>query len=137
VPRASVQSLVAVSGARARLEPPKVLGKVAATLFREIVASVDPEHFSRADLPLLVEYVRAIAQADQAQRKLDAEGAVVDGKTSPWLVVQEKSIRAMVALSMRLRLSPQSRLDRAVAGTAAKRRGVRGIEALVGGGTYE
>jgi hypothetical protein len=30
---------------------------------------------------------------------------------SPWLVVLEKCQRAVVALSMRLRLSPQSRLD--------------------------
>ena len=38
-------------------------------------------------------------------------GAVVDGKPSPWIVVQDKAVRAMVALSMRLRLSPQSRTD--------------------------
>jgi hypothetical protein len=40
-----------------------------------------------------------------------AGGPIVDGKASPWLVVQEKAVRAMTALSMRLRLSPQSRLD--------------------------
>jgi hypothetical protein len=33
------------------------------------------------------------------------EGAVIDGKANAWLVVQEKCIRAMTALSMRLRLS--------------------------------
>jgi chaperonin subunit len=38
-------------------------------------------------------------------------GAVIDGKPSPWITVQEKAVRAMVALSMRLRLSPQSRID--------------------------
>ena len=36
---------------------------------------------------------------------------VIGGRTSPWLVVQEKSIRAMVALAMRLRISPQARRE--------------------------
>jgi hypothetical protein len=31
------------------------------------------------------------------------------GRISPWTVIQEKSVRSLVALSMRLRLSPQSR----------------------------
>ncbi len=48
---------------------------------------------------------------EQAARELQRGGAVVDGKPSPWIVVQEKCIRALVSLSMRLRLSPQSRLD--------------------------
>jgi phage terminase small subunit len=34
---------------------------------------------------------------------------IIDGKPSPWVTVQSKAIRAMVALAMRLRLSPQSR----------------------------
>ena len=34
---------------------------------------------------------------------------MVDGKPSPWLTVQEKAVRALVALSLRLRLSPQAR----------------------------
>ena len=46
---------------------------------------------------------------------------VIDGKTNPWLVVQEKAQRAMVALSARLRLAPQSRMESKVA--AARRRG--------------
>ena len=70
-----------------------------------------PTHFVPSDLPLLVRYVEALALADEAAEQLHAEGAVVDGKPSPWLVVLEKCQRAVVALSMRLRLSPQSRLD--------------------------
>ena len=45
---------------------------------------------------------------------------VIDGKTNPWLVVQEKAQRAMVALSARLRLAPQSRMESKV---AVRRRG--------------
>jgi len=131
MPRKSTEALlVPVDGTRTRLEPPKALGEGAARVFRSLVASVDSGHFTRADLPLLVEYSRAVVQADHAQREIDAEGAVVDGKASPWIVVQEKSIRAMVALSMRLRLSPQSRLDRATAGAKSRSSGSRGIDAL-------
>jgi hypothetical protein len=36
---------------------------------------------------------------------------VIEGKPSPWIYVQEKAIRTLTALSMRLRLSPQSRID--------------------------
>jgi phage terminase small subunit len=40
---------------------------------------------------------------------------VVNGRPSPWIVVQEKAVRAMTALAMRLRLSPQARRERAQA----------------------
>jgi Phage terminase, small subunit len=80
-------------------------------LFVEIVTACKPTHFVPSDLPLLVRYVEALALADEAAEQLHTEGAVINGKPSPWLVVLEKCQRAVVALSMRLRLSPQSRLD--------------------------
>jgi hypothetical protein len=52
----------------------------------------------------------ADALAERAAKEL-RKNPVVDGKASPWLLVQEKSVRALTALSMRLRLSPQSRID--------------------------
>jgi hypothetical protein len=79
-------------------------------LFVDLVSTNTPEHFRPSDLPLLCRYVEASCLAEQAAQEL-RNGAVVDGKPSPWLAVQEKSVRAMTALSMRLRLSPQSRLD--------------------------
>ena len=51
------------------------------------------------------------ALADQAASALRQHGAVIDGRASPWIVVQEKCVRGLVALSMRLRLSPQARID--------------------------
>ena len=50
-------------------------------------------------------------------------GAVINGKPSPWITVQEKAVRAMVALSMRLRLSPQSRIDAKTLGRQEVRQG--------------
>jgi hypothetical protein len=63
------------------------------------------------DVPLIQGYAEAIVLARRASVALAAEGPVVAGRASPWLVVQEKAHRALAALSMRLRLSPQHRAD--------------------------
>jgi hypothetical protein len=62
-----------------------------------------------AKAPLLSGYFEAVCLAEQAARELRGGGAVIKGRASPWLVIQEKSVRAMVALAMRLRLAPQAR----------------------------
>jgi len=93
--------------------PPAGLSAEEESIFQQLLASVDAGHFAPSDLPLLVAYVQAIAQHDYAVRQMREEGAVVGGKVSPWIVVQEKAQRAMVALSMRLRLSPQARREKA------------------------
>jgi phage terminase small subunit len=116
-----------------RLDPPAGLGKGAAAIFRALVASADPTHFRRSDLPLLVEYANACAAAAAAAAELEAGGAVINGRPSPWLIVQEKSVRAMTALSLRLRLSPQSRMDRKIAALTNARPASRGVEALFEG----
>ena len=95
---------------QARLSPPAYLSKPELELFSLIVDASGSEHFRQADLPLLSRYCEAAILAEQAALEL-RNGAVIDGKPSPWIVVQEKCVRAMVSLSMRLRLSPQSRLD--------------------------
>jgi hypothetical protein len=99
-----------VDGEPSRLEPPASLSESERTIFIDLVNACDAKHFRQSDLPLLVRYVEAAALSDQAAQEL-RQGAVVNGKVSPWLTVQEKSVRTMVALSMRLRLSPQSRID--------------------------
>jgi hypothetical protein len=59
---------------------------------------------------LLCRFVEADAMAERAANELRKHPAI-DGKPSAWLAVQEKNVRALVSLSMRLRLSPQSRID--------------------------
>lgn len=54
--------------------------------------------------------------ARRAAVELDRDGPVIGDRASPWLIVQEKAHRAMAALSMRLRLSPQHRADSRSAG---------------------
>ena len=79
-------------------------------MFTAIVAGCDANHFRQTDLPLLSGYCEAAILAERAALEL-RNGAVLDGKPSPWIVIQEKCMRALVSLSMRLRLSPQSRID--------------------------
>jgi phage terminase small subunit len=119
--RRSVAALTApcVDGRPNRLKPPAHLGAAERRAFTELVASCDPSHFKPSDIALLCRYVEADVLAERAAHEL-RRGVVVDGKVNPWLVVQEKSVRALVALSMRLRLAPQSRLDPK---TAARRGG--------------
>lgn len=118
MPRKSAAALSAPSTSQPviSLTPPRSMSKRAAAIFRELTASVEPAHFDAGDLPLLRQYCAAIELAERAEAALTRDGAVTDkGRPSPWLTVQEKSHRAMTALSLRLRLSPQSR--------ATKRRG--------------
>jgi hypothetical protein len=105
----SRSNLRAIQGAPERLRPPADLAPEEQKVFTDLVSTVDPSHFQLSDMPLLVCYAGAVAQEREASRYLRAEGYVVAGKPSPWIVVQEKCTRAIVALSMRLRLAPQSR----------------------------
>jgi phage terminase small subunit len=81
-------------------------------IFGEIVSTMPADHFRATDGPLVEQYAQAIALARSAYANLTEEGPVVAGRANPWLVVLEKAHRSSVALSMRLRLSPQSRMDR-------------------------
>jgi len=103
-----------------RLTPPASLPDPVKTIFVSLVRALDADHFSAADLPLLVQYAIACHQADEAAAKLQSEGQVIGDKPSPWLIVQEKSVRAMTALSARLRLAPQCRYDRLRAGVTGR-----------------
>jgi len=114
--------ILQVDGKPNRLNPPISLSAAERAIFFDVVTACDRDHFRPSDLPLLVRYVEAAALGDQAAEQLRL-GAVVNGKPSPWITVQEKAVRAMVALSMRLRLSPQSRIDAKTLGRQEVRQG--------------
>jgi phage terminase small subunit len=116
-----------------RLKPPVTLSKGAAAVFAQTVAAVDPDHFSVVDTPLLEQYAAASDLARQAQTRLDVNGAVIDGKASPWLAVLEKANRACVALAARLRVCPQSRFDRLTAGANSRPQPQRLSDPLLAG----
>jgi terminase small subunit-like protein len=87
------------------------LSQAETAIFIAVVKSCDPTHFRHSDLALLCRFCELTALADHAARELRDNGAVIAGKASAWIVVQEKCVRGLVALSARLRLSPQSRTD--------------------------
>ena len=99
-----------------RLDAPQAVREA----FLRIVESVDTTHFAAADAPLIERYAEAVLQAERAAAELEASGAVVNGKVSPWLIVQEKAHRAAVALAGKLRLSPVSRMSADRASTTAR-----------------
>ena len=97
MPRKSAAALtvVAVDGRASRLKPPPTLSEPERRVFVDIVSACNPGHFHACDLPLLARYCEAAALGDLAAIEL-RRGAVIDGKPSPWIVVQEKAVRAMV-----------------------------------------
>jgi phage terminase small subunit len=110
--RKSAASLdaITVDGSPDRLQPPDHLSADERRRFVDIVANCDARHFRPSDTTLLCRFVEADALAEKAAAEL-RKNPVIDGKPSAWLAVQEKNVRALVSLSMRLRLSPQSRID--------------------------
>ena len=102
--------VVCVDGKPSPLEPPRSLPKTERKVFADLIGATDPDHFRPSDLPLLVRCVENIVLAGRAAVEL-RRCAVTEGTPSAWLAVEEKATRNVIALSMRLRLSPQSRLD--------------------------
>ena len=92
-----------------RLRPPPELTEIERQIFVDIIAATKSEHFRASDLPLLVNYVQAIASAREANEHLRSEGRVVDGKPNPWLSVLAQAQKAVLAFAHRFRLSPQGR----------------------------
>ena len=73
-----------------RLRAPSSLSEPERKLFDDLVGACNDKHFRSSDLPLMCRYVEASVFAEQAARELRKNGAVADGKASPWLTVQEK-----------------------------------------------
>lgn len=103
--------VISVDGSPDRLEPPDHLSADERRRFVDIIANTNPRHFRHSDLPLLCRFVEADALAERSAQELRKNAVLKNGKPNPWLAVQEKNVRALVSLSMRLRLSPQSRID--------------------------
>jgi phage terminase small subunit len=119
-----------------RLRPPPTLSASERKIFGDLVTSCSADHFRASDLPILCRYVEAIDLAERAARQL-RKNPVLNGKVSPWIVVQEKAVRTIVALSMRLRLSPQARHPTARLGKSSLQPMSYYERAANGNGLYE
>jgi phage terminase small subunit len=121
LPRKSIAALAIAppKPSDARLKPRSGLPAEVKMIWQDLVSSMPADHFRDSDAALIEQYAQAIALARQAYANLESEGPVIAGRANPWLVVLEKAHRSSVALSMRLRLSPQSRMDRKAVGKCA------------------
>src|SRR6516165_3322002 len=97
-----------------RLKPPDHLGPAATRIFRDLVARVPAGQFKPSDLSLVCRWCEWTAVADRAAAEM-ATGELVDehGQPSPWIAIAERASKQLVALSLRLRLGPQSRASKA------------------------
>jgi hypothetical protein len=123
MPRRSAAALAVVpiepKRTRPRLAPSEGAPEDVAAIFRQILASAPADHFKVGDAPLVEAYAQAISLARRSALEISANGPVISGRPSPWIHCQEKAHRAIAALSMRLRLSPQHRADARSAGRKA------------------
>lgn len=106
---AAASAINAPASPSTRLKPPAILSTAERAVFADLVTANDAKHFRPSDLPLLCTYCEVIAMLALAAKELRKGIVAPDGRVSPWLGVQERGIKSMVALSMRLRLSPQAR----------------------------
>jgi phage terminase small subunit len=88
---------------------PRELAGRAKEVFLDTVSACKPTHFEPQDTPILVEFCRATALADEAAAALATEGAVIDGKASPWVGIQATAQKTMTTLATKLRLAPTAR----------------------------
>jgi len=84
-----------------RLDPPSHLSSVERKLFCEIVDSVHPNHFTPVDVHLLCTFVQVTLIARSSVKGLPKSVAIWD-----------RAVKLQATLATRLRISPQSRLDK-------------------------
>jgi hypothetical protein len=104
MPRRSAASIgfPDVSGTPDRLRPPRDLSPDQREVFCGLVAASRPEHFRPSDTPLLSAYSQAVV--------LERASATALAAGDPRALAKwNGAVKALVSLSMRLRLSPQSR----------------------------
>jgi|SRR6516164_4464187 len=91
------------------VQPPATLSDPARKIFLELVASCDPAHFEDADVGILAQFCEAQALAERAAQELQKESP----PNSRWLAAWKEGTKTMKDLALRLRLSPQSRREKA------------------------
>jgi hypothetical protein len=93
-----------VDGKPSRLAPPPHLNATERKLFTDLVAATNAKHFTESDSPLLVSYVQATLLSRRAIKKAGRDARAL----STW----EKACRMQAVIATKLRLAPQSRIDR-------------------------
>lgn len=124
MPRASTasKSIVQVlpDANKRRLRAPDDLQPEARRVWSEVVDTLPPDRFHASERPLLALYCRSMVTAERALTAIDRDGPLIGDKINPALRLFDTSVRQVVSLATKLRVTPQSRVDRKVAGTSAR-----------------
>lgn len=97
---------------------PKGTSAAQARIWKETVESFPDDWFRGSDMPLLTEMVRALDMSNRLAKKIAR--CKDDSKLKSLLEMRDRECRRAAALSTKMRLPPQSRSDRHVAGVSAK-----------------
>lgn len=106
-----------------RPEPPSELTPAEAREWRKALAPLPAEWVSGAALGTLADLCRTRVRIDQLARAMNEMQTGDGSDTNDFLVLlreSEKQMRLARALASSLRMTPQSRMDRHAAGTAAR-----------------
>jgi phage terminase small subunit len=96
-------SVVPIDAARKPVEPPADLKPQEAAIFRDVVASCDPTHFRKSDVPILA----ALCTATYLSRFY--AGQIGEDATAFKNYVE--TTKLVISLSTKLRLTPQARIS--------------------------
>ena len=96
-------SVISIDVARKPVEPPPGLRPQEAAIFREVVASCDPTHFRKSDVPILA----ALCTATYLSRFY----ADQIGEDPTAFKDYVETTKLVITLSTKLRLTPQARIS--------------------------
>jgi len=101
-------------GEPGRLAPPASLGDAEKRAFIDLVCSVPVTQFAACDLPLLCAWAETVALRERMATRISVEGELDDkGKPSGAFTIHKEATKTLNALALRLRVSPQSRAQKA------------------------
>jgi hypothetical protein len=101
-------------GEPGRLAPPASLGEAEKRAFVDLVMSCPSGQFLSCDLPLLCAWAETVALRERMATRMAVEGELDEkGKPSGAFTIHKEATKTLNALALRLRVSPQSRAQKA------------------------
>jgi P27 family predicted phage terminase small subunit len=106
---------------KTRPSAPKRLGRVGKAMWRQIVNSYQPDHFRRAELPLLEKYCVCEEIYQTAMDKIAEQGLITTTETgymvmNTYLNIANAQVKLQATLATKLRIATNSRMSASKAG---------------------
>jgi len=99
-----------------KIAPPKTMTKDGKKLWIQLVESIPNENLCPSDMPILEVYCETMITFRKAKQHVESEGEVIIAKSTgnqvmnPWTTVMINAGGKITSLSVKLRLSPSSRM---------------------------